>query len=51
MNDGNTSYTVLLGGKSLHPSLMFVSIAGCYLSEAPFGCSTLWLAHGFTDKH
>ena len=44
MNDHHTSYKVLLGGKTLHPSLMFVSNIGGYLNEAPFGCSTIGLA-------
>jgi hypothetical protein len=42
---------VFLPGKPFLPSLMSVGKAGAYLSEAPFGCSTLVLAPGLTQKH
>jgi len=42
---------VFVPGKSSQPSLMFVSRAGAYPSEAFFRCFTLVFAPGLTHKH
>jgi hypothetical protein len=42
---------VLVPGKLLKPSLMFVGMAREYLSEALFRCFTLGQAPSFTHKY
>ncbi len=38
-------------GKPFQPCLMFAGMAGAYLSEVPFRCSTLGWAPCLTRKH